>query len=135
MKYNDLTRRYFDGAPCAGSFEEPGRFRGAAGDRGRGAWVQFDVRASPEGVVAAARFLALGCPHVIGVSAWLAERGPGFKIEARLPQSVHELRELFGVPTEKTGRLLVVEDAWIAAMHAALAGARSLESGARQPHD
>jgi hypothetical protein len=123
MNYNELTRRYFDEAPCAGTFDEPGRFRGAAGDRAQGAWVQFDVRAiagSTPAVIEAVRFQAFGCPHLIAVAAWLAEHAPRLPVDARLPQSVRELRERFAVPVEKTGRLLLVEDAWIAAMRATL---------------
>jgi NifU-like protein involved in Fe-S cluster formation len=125
MKYNELTRRYFDNAPCAGTLDGRGRFRGEAGDRAQGAWLQFDVRASPgpgDAVIEAVRFLAFGCPHLIAVASWLAEQAPGAGIEPRLPQSVQELRERFAVPTEKTGRLLLVEDAWVAAMRAALKG-------------
>lgn len=123
MSYNELTRRYFDQAPCVGTFEEPGRFRGAAGDRTQGAWVQFDVRAvagSTPALIEAVRFHAFGCPHLIAVAGWLAEQAPGRAIEAQLPRSVRELRERFAVPAEKTGRLLLVEDAWIAAMRSAL---------------
>ncbi len=40
MKYNELTRRYFHAAPCAGVLA--GGFRGSAGSRARGTWVQFD---------------------------------------------------------------------------------------------
>lgn len=126
MSYSELTRRYFDDAPCAGTLEEPGRFRGAAGGRAQGAWVQFDLRAVPgpaPRVIEAVRFQALGCPHLIAVAAWLAERAPGLPIEPRLPHGVRELREHFGVPTEKIGRLLLLEDAWIAAMRSALARA------------
>jgi NifU-like protein involved in Fe-S cluster formation len=120
MKYNELTRRYFDAAPGAGTLDEPGRLRGAAGDRSHGAWVQFDVRASRNAeIIEAVRFLAFACPHVIAVSAWVAEHAPGLGIEPRLPQTLDELRERFAVPTEKMGRLLIVEDAWIAAMQAA----------------
>jgi len=123
MSYNELTRSYFSKAPCAGTLEGPDRFRGAAGDPAQGAWVQFDVRAvagSTPALIEAVRFQAFGCPHLIAVAGWLAEHAPRRPIEPRLPQSVSELRERFAVPVEKTGRLLIVEDAWIAAMRAAL---------------
>jgi hypothetical protein len=38
--------------------------------------------------------------------------------------SVADLSERFDVPTEKRGRLLIIEDAWIAAMASALQGGR-----------
>jgi hypothetical protein len=37
---------------------------------------------------------------------------------AALPEDLESLRELFAVPVEKLGRLLIVEDAWIAAVSA-----------------
>jgi hypothetical protein len=62
------------------------------------------------------RFLAFACPHVIAVAAWLAEQAVGQELRGQLPESVQSLRERFGVPVEKLGRLLLVEDAWKAAM-------------------
>lgn len=89
--------------------------RGAAGDRARGAWVQFDVRVCGS-AIQAVRFLAFGCPHVIAVADWIAHATVGRKAEARLPESVAALRDRFDVPVAKLGRLLIIEDAWIAAV-------------------
>lgn len=115
MNYNDLTRKYFESAPNAGELAGPGVFRGAAGNRVEGAWVQFDLQIST-GTVSEAKFLALACPHVIAVSAWLAEQAVGRPVQPRLPESVPALRDRFAVPVEKTGRLLIIEDAWLAAV-------------------
>jgi NifU-like protein involved in Fe-S cluster formation len=125
MKYNELTRRYFEHPDAVGVLSGPEGFRGAAGSRAQGTWVQFDVRVSGSPgarTVEAARFLAFGCPHVIAASAWIAECAVGREAERRLPESAHSLRERFAAPVEKLGRLLIVEDAWIAAMRAALSG-------------
>lgn len=126
MNYSDLTRRYFDAATLAGVLVGPGTFRGAAGSRRQGTWVQFDLQA--RGAIQAVRFLAYGCPHTIAVSAWVAEAAVGGTLRAALPEGVQLLRERFEVPVEKLGRLLVIEDAWVAAAHAAIEGAP------RQPH-
>jgi NifU-like protein involved in Fe-S cluster formation len=137
VTYSELTRRYFDDAARVGVLTGPASFRGAAGSRALGTWVQFDVELSSappsDGTVRAVRFLAFACPHVIAVSAWLAEQAAGREVRVSLPESVQSLRERFEVPVEKLGRLLIVEDAWIAAMRTA-AGARTLESGPQQPH-
>jgi NifU-like N terminal domain len=122
MKYNELTRRYFENASCTGVLTGPGSFRGAAGSRTQGTWVQFDVQVdlnTRAGAIQAVRFLAFACPHVIAVSAWVAEHAVGLQARGQLPESVPSLRERFAVPVEKLGRLLIVEDAWIAAMGAA----------------
>jgi NifU-like protein involved in Fe-S cluster formation len=114
MNYNDLTRNYFESAENAGELEGPGVFRGAAGDPTLGTWVQFDLQIKA-GVISAARFLAFACPHTIAVAAWLAEQAVGWRLQPMLPESVQALRDRFAVPVEKMGRLLIVEDAWLAA--------------------
>ena len=115
MNYNDLTRNYFESAANAGELDGPGVFRGAAGDRDQGAWVQFDLRING-GAVSEASFLAFACPHTIAVAAWLAEQAVGRHVVPQLPESVQTLRDRFAVPVEKMGRLLIVEDAWLAAV-------------------
>jgi NifU-like protein involved in Fe-S cluster formation len=121
--YNELTRRYFDHPARSGTLEGPDCYRGAAGNRSAGTWVQFDVRLARAGAlprVREARFLAFGCPHVIAAAGLVAEQAEGAPLEPRLPQSVHALRERLEAPVEKLGRLFVVEDAWVAAVRAAL---------------
>jgi NifU-like protein involved in Fe-S cluster formation len=114
MNYNDLTRNYFESAANAGELEGPGVFRGAAGDPTLGTWVQFDLQIKA-GVVSGAKFLAFACPHTIAVAAWLAEQAVGGRLQPMLPESVQALRDRFAVPVEKMGRLLIIEDAWLAA--------------------
>jgi NifU-like protein involved in Fe-S cluster formation len=114
MKYNELTRKYFEAAGNAGELSGRGVFRGAAGSREQGTWVQFDLRIK-DGAISEARFLAFACPHTIAVAAWLAEHAVGRQLKTPLAESVQALRDLFAVPVEKTGRLLIIEDAWLAA--------------------
>lgn len=119
MIYNDLTRRHFESAARAGTLTGPGVRRGAAGSRVQGTWVQFDVRWQPgpqPRTPAEVRFLAFGCPHVIAVADWIAEQAVLLTPLAGLPESLPQLKERFAVPTEKVGRLLIIEDAWIAAI-------------------
>ena len=119
MNYSNLTWRHFDQPVCAGVLTGAAVHRGAAGSRAQGTWVQFDVRVGSrdqKSTVEAARFLAYACPHVIAVADWLAQTAVGRPTAPVLPESVHALRERFEVPIEKLGRLLIVEDAWIAAL-------------------
>jgi NifU-like protein involved in Fe-S cluster formation len=123
MTYNELTRRHFEVASHAGVLVGDGVSRGAAGDRAHGTWVQFDVRlAGRDGAarVREARFLAYGCPHVIAVADWVAEHAAGAAggpaAAGGLPESVSALQQRFAVPVEKRGRLLIIEDAWRAAL-------------------
>jgi NifU-like protein involved in Fe-S cluster formation len=115
MNYNDLTRKYFESAANAGELQGPGVFRGAAGNAAQGTWVQFDLQIKA-GTVSAAKFLAFACPHTIAVAAWLTEQAVGRHVVPQLPESVQTLRDRFAVPVEKMGRLLIVEDAWLAAV-------------------
>ena len=119
MNYNELTRRYFESAANVGELTGAGVFRGAAGNHAQGTWVQFDLEIDA-GAVSTARFLTFGCPHTIAICAWLAEQAVGHRVKPRLPEGVQELRERFAVPVEKTGRLLIIEDAWLAAAVPAL---------------
>lgn len=135
MSYNELTRRCFERADCAGSAHGPGWFRGTAGSPAAGTWVQFDVQvdAACGDTLRAARFLAFGCPHVIAVAQWLAERAPGFKLVPELPvdvlpEDVQALRRRFEVPAQKTGRLLIIEDAWRAALTGAILARAGIET-------
>jgi NifU-like protein involved in Fe-S cluster formation len=119
VNYSELTLRYFETAPGAGVLTGHDVHRGSAGSRAHGAWVQFEVQVDA-GLIQVARFLAFGCPHTIAVSAWVAEQGVGRLLTAALPQSVQELSDRFAVPVEKRGRLLIIEDAWVAALTSAL---------------
>jgi NifU-like protein involved in Fe-S cluster formation len=74
--------------------------------------VQFEARLEAGGSVAAMRFRASGCPHVIAVADWLADRAPGQPGAPMLPESVQAIRQRFDVPVEKMGRMLMIEDAW-----------------------
>ena len=122
MNYNEATLRYFRAAPGAGVLSGDGVGRGSAGTRELGTWVQFDVRLEA-GRIAAARFLAFGCPHTVAAAARIAEQAPGRDPQPALPESPGQLRALFEVPVEKLGRLFVVEDAWLAALRAAVGAA------------
>ena len=119
MNYSNLTWRHFGNPACAGVLAGAAVRRGAAGSRAQGTWVQFDVRIGSrdqESTVEAVRFLAYACPHIIAVADWVAQQAAGGPAEPIMPESVHALRERFEVPIEKLGRLLIVEDAWIAAL-------------------
>ena len=122
MNYNALTRRHFEHPAHCGTLSGPDCYRGAAGSRSAGNWVQFDVRVARTGAglqVAEVRFLAFGCPHVIAAADLVAAEGEGGPPQPRLAQSSHSLRERLDAPVEKLGRLFVVEDAWIAALRGA----------------
>ena len=124
MKYNEITRRYFESAPCAGILSGQGVLRGSAGSREQGTWVQFDLKVeavptSTARTISTTRFLCYGCPHTIAISAWVAEQALGRELLRELPEDVRRLSARFELPPEKLGRLLIIEDAWARAVASA----------------
>lgn len=84
--------------------------RGEAGGPGRDTWVRFELLTAGD-TVKDARFKAFACPHTMDVAAWLCGELRGRSRAALLPGTPAEWAAARGVPVEKLGRLLVVEDA------------------------
>ncbi len=125
MDYNEPTLRGFETALYTGELSGPGVGRGAAGSVAAGTWVQFDVQVSAgdtaqprieTACIENARFRAYGCPHTIAAADWVCQRAAGRPAGAGLPESVESLQRRFEVPVPKMGRLLLIEDAWAAAV-------------------
>jgi cysteine desulfurase len=83
---------------------------GEAGAAGQDTWIRFHLLVA-DGVVKDARFQAYGCPHTVSVAAWIAKELPGRRRETLQPGTPADWATAHGVPIEKLGRLLVVEDA------------------------
>jgi cysteine desulfurase len=83
---------------------------GEAGGRGQDAWIRIHLLVGGD-VVKDARFQAYGCPHTLAVAAWVAGELPGRRRAALQPGLPADWAKAHGVPVEKLGRLLVVEDA------------------------
>jgi NifU-like protein involved in Fe-S cluster formation len=100
-------------APLAAGPLPPGagvRWRGRAGGRSQGAEVVFEARVEHERVVAA-RFGVFGCPHLLAAASLAASRMTGRSVAEARRVDARALAAELGVPAEKLGRLLVVEDA------------------------
>jgi cysteine desulfurase len=83
---------------------------GEAGGPGEGTWVRFQLCVAAD-IVKEARFKAFACPHTMDTTAWLCGQLRGRARAGLLPGTPAEWAQARGVPTEKLGRLLVVEDA------------------------
>ncbi len=75
----------------------------------QGVHVRLSARAQG-GTIEVMRFRAWGCPHVIAAAEWLCDY-----YEGRAPEALEEfprapIMENLAIPTEKTGRILVLED-------------------------
>ena len=64
-----------------------------------------------DGIVAVMRFRAWACPHVIAAAEATCEALEGRPIRELLEFSSAALMQSLPVPVEKTGRILVLEDA------------------------
>ena len=117
--YSPEVLRRFDAPGGAGPLFGGGAVvRGAAGDFARGTRVEFHLRLD-RGIISACRFQAYGCPHVIAAASWIAERAEGLEIgEPPAAFSALSVAEALEAPAEKLGPLLVVEDAFAAALAA-----------------
>lgn len=113
-----MTWHYFRAPPRPPRFPEgsPGIRHGRAGRRSEGTEVFVELEIEGE-AVKSARFSAYGCPHTLAVASRLCEAMEGRPMAEGLPGSPADWARQFAVPTEKLGRLLIVEDAWRAALY------------------
>ena len=121
LEYSPLVESHFTHPVGAGSWPA-GQGEIAAGEAGHeaeGVRVRFELSVR-DGAVTEVRFQAFGCPHTIAAASWLAEHLKGRPLDRAIPVPILELARILEAPTEKRGRLLVVEDA----LHAALAQAQ-----------
>lgn len=112
-----LTRRLFRELPHSGTLPAAvcatasRVLHGAAGRESDGARVVFHIAVAADGSVIEVRFQAYGCPHTLATAAWLAGQLPGRKLANLLASAPADWAAHLGVPVEKLGRLLLIEDA------------------------
>lgn len=113
MDYSQVVRRHFSEPANLGPLEpRPGEClcRGAAGSVAAGAQVTIEA-AVRESQVLRLAFRAFGCPHLIAACSRATELlapGPVAGLAAFAPEA---LMAEFGVPAEKLGSLLILQDA------------------------
>jgi len=83
---------------------------GTAGQREHGTEVVFHVGVDA-GKIDEITFQAFGCPHTIAACSVLAERLTGQPAALLDDVRTAELAASLDLPAEKTGRLLIIEDA------------------------
>lgn len=107
----EVLRRFFALPQPPPAPDAPGLLaRGAAGDRASGTRVAFEVRVAG-GRIRAVRYGVYGCPFTVAACSLTAERLAG-EPPARLGTlDPGELATVLGVPRERAGSLLIVQDA------------------------
>ncbi|NOX67854.1 MAG: iron-sulfur cluster assembly scaffold protein [Gammaproteobacteria bacterium] len=110
--YNQRVRALFEEPQHAGEVVNgPGRrFEGRASESAAGAQIVLAAVVS-DGILAVLRFRVFGCPHLIAAAELTCERFEGEPVKKLQDFSVSDLMETLGVPVEKTGRILRLEDA------------------------
>jgi len=98
--------------------------RGEAGLESAGTRVRFMLRLVDERLLEV-RYRAYGCPHTLATCEWLARSLEGQCLDALAPGSPVDWARQLGVPDAKLGRLLVIEDALLAALRSRAASGAS----------
>jgi NifU-like protein involved in Fe-S cluster formation len=112
MEYSPAVMRHFEAPSRARELphDAPGLVSGEAEDRTLHVWVRFQLQLI-DGVVRAAVFQVFGCPHTVAAASVVADWLEGRSVEAARRLDVREICAPLGVPVEKLGKLLRIEDA------------------------
>ncbi|MGD8322781.1 MAG: iron-sulfur cluster assembly scaffold protein [Gammaproteobacteria bacterium] len=117
MDYSVEVRRRFAAAlaaPAQNTLDSEVSASAESEDRALAVWVRARIGVSGERIVSAA-FDVWGCPDTIAAATLAAERIRDAALEDFRGLDVHVLAEDLGIPTEKLGKLLRLEDAALAA--------------------
>ena len=116
--YGELVWRLFRETPHAGEFAPgtPGLVTGEAGSRAARALLRLELCFGDDGVVAAARFRAYGCPTSIAVGAWIADWSVGKNLLQLSGLRAADLRQALEIPYDRSHCTLMGEDALRAAL-------------------
>ena len=110
--YSAAVLRYFNAPAHAGNLaaEDPAAVTAYAEEGGAGARILLTAVAD-SARLRAIRFLVFGCPHLVAAAERVCERFEGQPVEMIAAFDPQELIETLSVPVEKTGRILLLEDA------------------------
>ena len=110
--YNEQTRGYFANPVHAGDLD--GEYTRTAvasvAESAAGARLTLAVGLTAQRIDEC-RFRAFGCPHLIAAAERWCEASEGKTPVDLLPFDVTGCMQILGVPVEKTGRILLLEDA------------------------
>ena len=111
-RYNEEVRRLFARPAHAGDLPAGASRVACAEASESAAGCRVQLSASTEaGRLAAVRFRAFGCPHLVAAAEAFCAGVEGQPVTALRTPQVRALMERLAVPVEKTGRLLLLEDA------------------------
>lgn len=104
--YSEEVRELFASPAHAGSLATP--YRVLVDDQG----IRIELTAALSGArIEKLRFKAFGCPHVIAAAEWTCAHLEGTSLAGLPSFAIAPLMQSLAVPIEKSGRILVIEDA------------------------
>ena len=117
MEYGKAVLARFRNPQHAGRPDLPAEAMasGRAGKRRNGSDVVIYLHIVDK-EISDARFDAYGCPHTIAAADYMAERMTGRAVGDALAETPQQVADELGLPAEKLGQVLIVEDAIKAAL-------------------
>lgn len=112
MSYSELVLRHFAKPRHAGDpgSRYPLTVTAEAREPGDGCHLRFTA-ALEDGTLACLRYRVFGCPHLLAAAEETCRALEGRPLDELAAPAVTELMARLDVPVEKTGRLLLLEDA------------------------
>jgi NifU-like protein involved in Fe-S cluster formation len=108
---SEVKKRFLSPNRAKGLKEDAaGVVSGESADRTLNVWIRFQIQAI-DGVICAVRFNVYGCPYTVATVDWVAEWLEGRPTDALLALRMLKRREELGVPVDRLGKLLLIEDA------------------------
>ena len=92
------------------------------------AWKSFSAPSAAGGRIARMRYGAFGCPWVIAACEWACRQAEGGPVSRPGALDAAAMAAALAAPAEKTGSLLVVEDALAELGRALAAGEESIDN-------
>lgn len=113
--YHERVLAHFAKPVHAGDLQAryPVEVQGEAAEPGGGCQVKLSAGVSGH-VYREVRHRVFGCPHLIAAAEEWCRRSEGRPVTAAPRFERAELMSLLRVPVEKAGRILLLEDAWLA---------------------
>lgn len=111
--YTELVRAHFAAPVHAGDLAS--RYAcmatGSAAESAAGCRVTLTAGVE-DGFLREMRFRAFGCPHLVAAAEEWCRCLEGSAVASARPPATADLMGRLGVPVAKTGRMLLLEDAW-----------------------
>jgi hypothetical protein len=121
--YNDAVDLYFSRPPASYA----GAYCGAAGDLKAGIRIGLRASVGSDQKLHEVGFRAFACPHIIAACQRLTETLEGQPVAALGEIDWLGLQQMFAMPVEKAGKLLILQDA-LKNLHAAIGARAELET-------